>query len=147
MKKPGIIIVIAALALGGVLIFFSPNRQAPVAPVVEQPTTGPSPMTKTDEQASVTVVVTPIDISPASKEWKFDIGINTHTVPLDQDMTKVGTLVDENGKEYKPLRWEGALPGGHHREGVLVIAAITPMPKTITLKLTGIGGVVRNFVW
>ena len=147
MKKPEIIIVVAALALGGILIFFSPNRQAPAAPVTEQVAAGSSLMTKTDEQASVTVVITPVDLSPTSKEWKFDIGMNTHTVPLDQDMTKVGTLVDENGKEYKPLRWEGALPGGHHREGVLVFAAIIPMPKTITLKLTGIGGVVRNFVW
>lgn len=144
MKKPEIIIVVAALVLGGILIF-SRNRPSSTAPIVEQQT-APS-LTKTDDQASVTVVVTPVDIALTAKEWKFDVGMNTHTVLLDQDMTKVGVLVDDKGKEYQPLRWDGAPAGGHHREGVLVFNAITPTPKTITLKILGIGGVERSFSW
>ena len=80
-------------------------------------------------------------------EWKFDIAMNTHSVELNQDMTKVAVLVDDQGKEYKPISWQGAESGGHHREGVLIFNQITPTPKSIELKITGIGGVVRNFVW
>ena len=103
--------------------------------------------TKTEEQASVTVVVTPLDLSPQSKEWKFDIGMNTHSVELDQNMTKIVVLLDDQGKEYKPLRWEGAEAGGHHREGVLIFNKITPIPKSLRLKIFDVGGVVRIFAW
>lgn len=102
--------------------------------------------TKIDDQENVSVVVTPIDLSPQSAEWKFDVGMNTHSVELDQDMSKVAVLIDEQGKEYKPLAWTGPT-GGHHREGTLTFARITPTPKSVTLKITGIADVVRSFVW
>jgi len=92
-------------------------------------------------------VVTPLDLSPQSKEWKFDIGMNTHSVELDQNMTKIVVLLDDQGKEYKPLRWEGAEAGGHHREGVLIFNKITPIPKSLRLKIFDVGGVVRIFAW
>lgn len=102
--------------------------------------------TKTDEQASVMVVVTPTDLSPNSKEWKFDIGMNTHSVELNQDMTKITALVDDKGKEYKPTTWSGPV-GGHHREGILIFSSIQPLPKYIELKIYGVGNIARNFTW
>ena len=102
--------------------------------------------TKTEEQANVTVVITPIDLSPNSKEWKFNIIMNTHSVELDQDMTKVAILIDDQGKEYKAINWEGP-SGGHHREGALIFSQIIPIPKSIELKISDIGDVVRSFVW
>lgn len=102
---------------------------------------------KIDDQALVTVTVIPIDISLQSKEWKFNVSLSTHAVELDQDMVKISVLVDDKGKEYKPIRWEGAPPGGHHREGVLVFNQITPIPKFVGLKISGIGDVVRSFTW
>lgn len=128
----------------GFLIFY---RQKPV-PVQEGPSAGTQQAleTKIDDQANVTVVVTPLDLSPQSVEWKFDVGMNTHSVELDQDMTKVAVLVDDQGKEYKPLAWTGPT-GGHHREGTLTFTRITPTPKSVALKITGIAGVVRSFVW
>ena len=102
---------------------------------------------KIDEQSSVTVIVTPIDILSQSKEWKFDVGMNTHAVELDQDMTKIAVLVDDQGKEYKPIAWEGPI-GGHHREGVLIFKQINPASKSVELKIKDIGGVAeRLFKW
>ena len=72
--------------------------------------------------------------------------MDTHSVELDQDMTKITVLVDDQGKEYKPLGWEGTV-GGHHREGMLIFNQITPTPKSVKLKISGIGDVVRSFVW
>ena len=102
--------------------------------------------TKTDEQASVTVVVTPIDISPQSAAWKFEVVMDTHSVELDQDLIKITVLVDNQGKEYQPISWEGPV-GGHHREGILFFNPITSNSKSLELRVSGIGGVVRNFSW
>lgn len=73
--------------------------------------------------------------------------MDTHSVELDQDVAKIAALVDDSGKEYKPLRWEGTPVGGHHREGSLVFNRITPTPKFVELKISGIGGVARSFIW
>ncbi len=109
-------------------------------------TTEKSWETKTEEQASVTVVITPLDLSPNSKEWKFDVGMNTHSVELDQDMIKIAVLIDDQGNEYKPVSWDGPV-GGHHREGVLIFNQVTPIPKSVELKISGIEDVVRSFTW
>ena len=104
--------------------------------------------TQTDDQAGVTIVVTPLDLAPESSEWKFDVGINTHSVELDQDMTKIVVLTDDQGKEYKPVRWDGAPPGGHHREGVLAFSAIRPAPRLVGLTIRDIGGIpARSLQW
>ena len=101
---------------------------------------------KIDEQVNVTITVTPVDFSPQSKQWKFNIVMDTHSIELDQDMTKVAILIDDQGKEYKAINWEGP-SGGHHREGALIFSQIIPIPKSIELKISGIGGVVRSFLW
>ncbi|MEK7193416.1 MAG: hypothetical protein AAB652_01360 [Patescibacteria group bacterium] len=149
MKK-AITISIGVFALiGGFLVFY--NSEPVSNPV--QNNTPASDMrqkwdSKTNEQASVTVTVTPFDLFAQSKEWKFDVVLDTHSVELDQDMTKVAVLVDEGGKEYKPLRFEGDPAAGHHREGTLIFGQITPVPKAIELKIKNIGGVPeRLFKW
>ncbi len=135
-----IIITLSIIAfIGGFLIFYQ-NRPA------EQKTLSTNWKSKTDNQLAVTITVTPIDIFSQSKEWKFDVVMDTHSVELDQDLTKVAVLIDDQGKEYKPLNWEGPV-GGHHREGVLIFSQITPIPKFVELKISDIGDVVRNFDW
>ena len=145
------ILTLALAFLGGFLFFYRGGSTKQIAPVAnqtnQQTTTKQNWETKTEEQVSVTVVVTPLDLSLDSKEWKFDVGMNTHSVELDQDMIKIAVLVDDQGTEYKPLRWEGAEAGGHHREGVLIFNQITPTPKSVELKIFKIGDVVRSFVW
>jgi hypothetical protein len=145
------ILTLALAFLGGFLFFYRGGPTKELTPVAnqasEQTATKQNWETKTEEQESVTVVVTPLDLSPNSKEWRLDVGMNTHSVELDQDMIKISILVDDQGKEYKPIRWEGAEAGGHHREGVLIFNQITPIPKSVELKISSIGDVVRSFTW
>lgn len=149
MKK-NVIAVLSVLAfIAGFFLFYQnrPGEQKAPAPETAQQTSDSQKWdTKIDDQESVNVVITPLDLSPQSAEWKFDVGMSTHSVELDQDMTKIAVLVDDQGKEYKPLAWAGPT-GGHHREGTLTFARITPTPKSIELKITGIADVVRTFVW
>lgn len=144
------ILTLALAFLGGFLFFYRGGPTKELAPVVnqvnEQTTTKQTWETKTEEQASVTVVVTPLDLSSNSKEWKFDVVMDTHSVELDQDMTKIAVLVDDQGKEYKPISWDGPI-GGHHREGVLIFNQISSNPESVELKISDIGDVVRIFKW
>ena len=143
-------ILLVAVFLGGFLIFYQSRpvgQNAPATNQTGQQTNGSEKWeTKTDDQANVTIVVTPLDLSPQSAEWKFGIVMDTHSVELDQDMTKIAVLVDDRGKKYTPLNWEGST-GGHHREGVLVFNSISPLPQSLELKITGIGKVDKNFTW
>ena len=148
MKKVVITILSIAAFVAGFLIFYQDRSvvQTPASPGNQQLNNTQKWETKTDDQASVNVVVTPLDLSQQSPEWKFDVGMNTHSVELNQDMTKFAVLVDDQGKEYVPIRWDGPV-GGHHREGVLVFNPITPAPKSVELKITGIADVIRTFTW
>ena len=133
MNKIILISILAIVLMGGFLIFYNPKPE--------------NWESKTDNQAAVSITVTSIDISSQSKEWKFDIVMDTQSVELDQDMTEFAVLIDDQDKEYKPIGWEGP-SGGHHREGVLVFDPIEPMPKYIELKIKNIGGVTeRLFKW
>lgn len=136
------LLVLAFVA--GFLIFY---RQKP-APVQEGPVVGTRQAWETmiDDQGNVSVVVTPLNFSPQSAVWKFDVGMNTHSVELDQDMVKSAVLIDDQGKEYDPIKWDGPI-GGHHREGILSFNAIKPAPKSVELKITGIADTVRTFTW
>lgn len=149
MDKKMITVSILVLAfIGGFLLFY---KHKPVSsPTTDNSTASSTPRqweTRTDEQANVTVTVTPSNLMFDSKEWTFDVVLNTHSVELDQDMSNIVVLVDDSGKEYKPLRWEGAPAGGHHREGTLIFIPITPYPEHLKLNMRDIGGVERSFAW
>lgn len=149
MNKKFLTISTLALAfIGGFLVFYNPKT------ISNPPTQNNSPISeavekwesKVDDQASVTVTVTPTLLGETSADWKFNVVMDTHSVELDQDMTKVAILVDGQGKEYKAESWNGPT-GGHHREGILTFSKITPTPKSVELKISDIGGVVRTFDW
>lgn len=145
MKKNVIIILSAVAFVAGFLIFYQDRSIKPNASTGQQ-INSVQWETKTDDQANVNVVVTPLDLSPQSADWKFDIGMNTHSVELSQDMTQSAVLIGDDGKEYKPTKWDGPT-GGHHREGVLTFNTITPTPKSVELKITGIADTFRTFTW
>ena len=100
---------------------------------------------RTDDQGSVTVTVTPIDLSPQAKEWTFDIAMSTHSIELQSPATST-VLIDDQGKEYKPLSWNGPTEG-HHMNGILTFSVIMPLPKSIELKISSPGDAVRSFMW
>ena len=99
-------------------------------------------------KASVTVEVTPLELSKEAKTWNFAVAFTTHSGNLDQDLTKVTVLTDDQGNVYQPTVWEGSPPGGHHRSGTLRFNPINPTPKFIELKVKDVGGVPeRSFKW
>ena len=148
MNKTIAIFILVLALIGTFLVFY--NLETISNPTQDNSGTLDAPQkweSKTDDQLAVTVTVSPLDISLQSKEWKFDIVMSTHSVELDQDMTRATVLVDDSGKEYSPVRWEGASAGGHHREGVLSFAPVTPYPQHLTLNIKDIGDVQRSFSW
>ena len=148
MEKSGITILSLIAFVGGFLVCYNPiPASSPTQENSSVSNTQQKWESKVDDQTSVTVTVTPSDLSAESGEWKFDIVMSTHSVELDQDMTKVAILVDDFDKEYSPIRWEGAPAGGHHREGVLIFAPVAPYPQDLKLNIKDIGGVQRLFSW
>lgn len=104
--------------------------------------------TKENTQGSVSVAITPLNLNDNSPTWNFEVSLNTHSGALNADITTVSELVDDRGKLYKPVSWDGPAPGGHHIKGILKFNPILPKPKSIELKIKNVGGVEqRNFKW
>ena len=96
---------------------------------------------QTNSQGNVTVQVKPLNISKASKIWVFEVDLETHTVELNQDLVKNSVIIDDQGKRYYPVVWEGDPPGGHHRKGILKFGAISPASEVILLKIKQIADI------
>lgn len=104
--------------------------------------------TLVNDDGGVSVSVTPLDLSETAPTWDFRVVLNTHTKELGEDMAEVSVLVDAGGREYRPVAWEGAPPGGHHREGVLKFSPVSPKPASLQLVIRKVGGVEeRSFKW
>jgi hypothetical protein len=88
---------------------------------------------QTSNQGGVKITVEPRGF-PHAKTWEFAITLETHSQPLDDDLVNGATLLAD-GKPYRPLGWEGAAPGGHHRKGVLSFAGVTPQPQAVELQI------------
>jgi hypothetical protein len=67
----------------------------------------------------------------------FQLALDTHTVELDLDLPTAaqlrvdGALVDGGA-------WDGAGPGGHHREGTLIYPGAVPAGAVVELRITGL---------
>lgn len=84
----------------------------------------------------VTVEVTPQNLSAGAKSWDFKIVLDTHSADLSDDLVKTAVLLDGTGGKYAPVAWDGAAPGGHHREGVLRFKPLAPQPQAIELRIS-----------
>lgn len=71
----------------------------------------------------VTIAVTPQ--GKAGADLEFKVVMDTHSQDLSDDLLKSAVLVDGGGNRYAPTAWNGAGPGGHHREGVLRFPALS----------------------
>ncbi|MBI2314494.1 hypothetical protein HYU93_00320 [Candidatus Daviesbacteria bacterium] len=104
--------------------------------------------TKESNGGPVSVAVTPKGLEKGLSVWDFDITLNTHSEELNEDLVAISELVDGQGKSYKPISWEGAPPGGHHRQGILKFNPISPKPKSLELNIKNAGGIPeRRFKW
>jgi len=144
------LLVIAGAIIIAFIVSFGNDKSASVernstAPSAERPAnTGYE--SQTDSQGIISVTVTPLQLSATASEWKFNVVLDTHSGSLDEDMLASAVLVDNNNKQYRPTNWDGAPPGGHHREGVLTFMPGIPS-QAVQLKLLNIGVPERNFTW
>jgi hypothetical protein len=96
----------------------------------------------------VTVEVTPQNLAASAKSWDFKVVLDTHSGELNDDLVKTTTLLDGKGGRHAPVRWEGAGPGGHHREGTLKFNTVSPASGAIELQIQRPGEPKpRSFRW
>lgn len=102
---------------------------------------------QTSNERGVKVTVIPQNLSKEAKTWDFEVKLETHTQDLSDDLAKSSTLIAD-GKQYLPLGWEGAAPGGHHRKGLLRFKMATPQPPSVELQIRLTGDAApRSFRW
>jgi hypothetical protein len=96
----------------------------------------------------VTITVTPQNLSRGAKTWDFKVVLDTHSAELSDDLVKTTVLLDGTGGRYAPVEWDGAAPGGHHREGVLRFKPLAAQPQAIELQIMRPGeSAPRLFRW
>ena len=119
-----------------------------VAPLAMAQSAGaPALAARSNDAGGVSVVVKPKSIATGAV-WEFEVVMDTHTKPLDDDLTKTAVLVDDGGRQYMPMSWQGDKPDGHHRKGVLRFPAPTEQIKSFELQIQGLGGVSKRvFQW
>jgi hypothetical protein len=102
--------------------------------------------TRTSTAAGVTVKVTPKAL--AGDVWEFAVVLDTHSQDLADDLTKAAVLAVAGGQRHSPIAWEGAGPGGHHREGILKFKPVKPAPRSVELQIQRAGeSAPRVFRW
>ena len=96
----------------------------------------------------VTVLAKPVNVAADAKSWTFELRFDTHTQELTDDLVRTSVLIDDAGKQFAPLAWEGMAPGAHHRKGVLSFAPIKPLPAAVELRIQRAGeNAPRSFRW
>jgi len=143
------LVVISAVFFVWAIFGSGKQTSAPQNTALENPPAATSSFeVKTNDEGEVKIAVQPENIVENSVEWDFRIVLDTHSVELTDDLTRMSTLIGDSGAKYTPLSWEGDPPGGHHRGGVLKFKAVIPPPSSITFVIQNVGGVKeRKFTW
>lgn len=106
---------------------------------------GYAPQVSNEREIKVTTTLQ--KIPNEAKTWDFEVVMETHTKALNDDLAKSSLLI-AGGKQYLPLGWEGAPPGGHHRKGKLHFKALAPQPQSVELQIRLSGDASpRSFKW
>ncbi|MCL5797357.1 MAG: hypothetical protein M1366_00960 [Patescibacteria group bacterium] len=138
MKNQKVIILSFAIVIIGAAFYYvvSNRTTSPSTQEVGLEQSGENTLSnQTLTDGTVIYTVTPKNLGASATTWDFDIKLDTHTGSLDQDLVAQVRLVDDKSNEYKAVGWEGAPPGGHHREGILKFSSVTPRPTSIELKI------------
>lgn len=102
---------------------------------------------RSSRENSVRVDVKPVQLVPG-QPVRFEVRMNTHSEPLEEDMVAVSSLKDNTGRVYQATAWQGSEPGGHHRKGVLEFPALEDNSESITLIIRKVANVPeRTFKW
>ena len=98
-------------------------------------------------ERKIKVTATPQNLQKEAKTWDFEVALETHTQDLGDDLSKSSVLIAA-GKQYLPLAWEGAPPGGHHRKGLLRFKSIESHTGVVELQIRLSGDASpRSFKW
>lgn len=100
---------------------------------------------QTKQVGSVEVEIKPENLVPGQKIL-LNITLNTHSVDLGYDYTKIITAKDDKGNEYKALKWTGG-ESGHHLTGELVMEELSEDAGAIRVNLEGIDNQKEVFEW
>ena len=150
---------ITLVALLGLILAACSGATSPTSiPATPQPTAAPAntasigtgaDLVRTDDQSSVTVEVTPVNLADKSAATiDFTIVLNTHSVDLSFDYASIATLSNDAGDKVPALKWDGPTTGGHHVSGTLSFPALKNRGQAWTLILRGIAGIPeRKFTW
>jgi len=98
-------------------------------------------------ERQIKITATLQNIPREAKTLDFEVTLETHTHALSDGLENSSVLIAD-GKQYKPLSWDGTPPGGHHRKGTLHFKAIDPFPASVELQIRLIGDASpRSFKW
>lgn len=101
----------------------------------------------TNRENAVTVDVQPEQLAKG-QPVNFAVSMNTHSVPLAENMVAISELKDDTGKTYQPVNWKGFPPGGHHRRGTLEFPKLEGNPKKVILIIRNVSNIPeRIFQW
>lgn len=104
------------------------------SPLLVLATAGWHSATQTSVADGVTVAVTAGNLGPETGLWDFAVAMEAPGHRLDDDML-AGAVLFGDGEPVRPVRWEGARPGGSHRAGVLIFVAPTKRPRELELRI------------
>ena len=107
----------------------------PAATTAPDTTTAPGLPERAVQVGAVEVTLTPLTLDTSGAV--FRVTLDTHSVPLDLDMATSARL-RVNDTTTDEAGWDGAGPGGHHREGTLRFATPVPTGATVELRITGL---------
>jgi hypothetical protein len=90
---------------------------------------------RTVQAGEVEVTMTPLTLDTSGAV--FQVTLDTHSVPLDQDVASAARL-RVNDTTAAVANWDGPGPGGHHREGTLRFTTPIPAGATVELRITSL---------
>lgn len=118
------------------------------APVTALAQANSAMATQTTSERGVSIKVTPKSLGSRNGRWEFSIVLDTHSADLSDDLTQNASLTTADGRTFKPVRWTGSAPGGHHRQGVLTFEVPAPPPTALELRIVRAGEAApRTFRW
>jgi hypothetical protein len=124
------------------------QRSQPSAGTGQPSVSGWDDSTRNNDAGQVAVEVQPLKLGDNQDTWEFAVALNTHSVELPYDLTQVSMLRCEQGREHRPLEWEGSPPGGHHRQGVLYFTPLDHPSSFVEIVIRDVAKVPeRVFRW
>ena len=108
---------------------------------------------KVDSQGMVTVELTPENLNDPGDSLVFDVAMNTHSVNLGMDLSKLATLTTDTNQSVPASGWDGPKEGGHHVSGKLTFPAenngkpVLEGAKQVTITITDVDAPSRVFTW